>query len=151
MHDPAAQLPGYDELLQMPLDTILTPESAARALRLARTAEGQEATIEGSLIGRDGDLLPVAECRTIAHGDACAILTVVRQERTVAPAVAAPPADSAAAHDLGQRLEALESAYRDLQQKHDGCTATVAENEGAFAGTRCCSATSITASRTTCR
>jgi PAS domain S-box-containing protein len=122
---------GYarDELLQMPLDTILTPESAARALRLARTAEGQEATIEGSLIGRDGDLLLVAECRTIAHGDACAILTAVRQERTVAPAVAAPPADSAAAHDLGQRLEALESAYRDLQQKHDGCTATVAENE----------------------
>jgi len=120
---------GYarDELEQMPLDTLLSPEAAVRVQRLARDATpSREAVMAGAFVARDGSRLPVVvECRVIETNGHRAILMRVQNERPCAPALAEPPARGEDLDALHRRIEELEGANRDLQQERDALAATV--------------------------
>ncbi len=121
---------GYarNELVHIPLDTLLSPEAAARALRLAHGApESREAVLESAFVGRDGSCLPaVLECRVIELSGGRAILTRVQNDRPCAPAPAVSSPSAGALDALHHRIEELEGANRDLQQEHDALTTTLA-------------------------
>lgn len=123
---------GYapDELRQVPLDAILSPEVAARIQRLALGGpESRGAVLEGVLVGRDGDRLPaVLECRVIELNGHRAIVTHVHTNGCLgAPSVTAP-ASTEALDALQSRIEELEGANRCLQQERDALTAQLAEH-----------------------